>query len=291
MQKKKLLLFCLWLYGLSFTLGALVFGIILDEGSSQISVAKPFYMLLPLVSVIIVEKVLYKKPFLKKLLLPFRPNKWWLYAMMIPLFLIGFTVIVALIVPGTSLDLQMTSYIEGHASVPDALSEQSVWILLVQGFLAGITINAIFSVGEEVGWRGFLLKEFGDLGFWKASSLIGLLWGVWHAPLIIFAGHNYPSAPMLGVVMMTVFCILLTPLLSYVTIKAQSIWPAALFHGVVNGTTSIGMMVVAGGHSELINGLTGVYGFVVLIIVNIILFVKIRNTVEADYQELVQSWT
>jgi membrane protease YdiL (CAAX protease family) len=63
------------------------------------------------------------------------------------------------------------------------------WISLIQGLFAGITINAVAGFGEELGWRGFLLREFDYMGFWKSSAIIGVIWGIWHAPLIL-QGHN-----------------------------------------------------------------------------------------------------
>src|SRR5699024_2034739 len=81
--------------------------------------------------------------------------------------------------------------------------------------------------------------------------------GPWHAPLTLFAGHNYPSTPVFGVFMMTVFCMLSSPILSFITVKSRSIFPAAFFHGVMNGSGSLGIMIVAGGNPELLNGLTG----------------------------------
>ena len=60
-----------------------------------------------------------------------------------------------------------------------------VLIMIGQGMLAGITINAVVAFGEELMWRGFLLKELKGKGIWRASLIIGSIWGIWHAPLII----------------------------------------------------------------------------------------------------------
>jgi len=53
-----------------------------------------------------------------------------------------------------------------------------VWIGLLQGLIAGITINAIAGFGEELGWRGLLQREFSYMGFWKSSAIIGIVWGI-----------------------------------------------------------------------------------------------------------------
>ena len=51
-----------------------------------------------------------------------------------------------------------------------------IWIGLVLALIAGPTINAIAGFGEELGWRGFLQKEFSYMGFWKSSAVIGVIY-------------------------------------------------------------------------------------------------------------------
>jgi len=109
------------------------------------------------------------------------------------------------------------------------------------------------------------------MGFWRSSAIIGLIWGVWHAPIIL-QGHNYPQHPVLGVFMMTIFCLLLTPIFSYVRLKAKCVMAAAIIHGSLNATAGLAIMVVKGG-SDLTIGVTGLSGFIVLGVVNLGLFV------------------
>lgn len=85
---------------------------------------------------------------------------------------------------------------------------------IIEGLIAGVTINAVFGFGEELGWRGLMQTELNFMGFWKSSAIIGLTWGVWHAPLIL-KGHNYPQHPQLGVLMMTISTLLLAPIYTY----------------------------------------------------------------------------
>ncbi len=145
-----------------------------------------------------------------------------------------------------------------------------IWIVLVQGLFAGVTVNAIAAFGEELGWRGFLLKELDFMNFWKTSIIIGAIWGVWHIPLIL-QGHNYPQNPILGVFMMIIWTILLTPIFCYIRIKSKSVIPAAIMHGTINATAGISILLVKGG-SELLVGVTGAAGFITLIIINILIF-------------------
>jgi membrane protease YdiL (CAAX protease family) len=129
----------------------------------------------------------------------------------------------------------------------------------------------VAAFGEELGWRGLLQRELLHLGFWKSSAFIGVIWGVWHAPIII-QGHNYPQHPVAGVAMMTVFTLLLSPILGYVRLKGKSVIAAAIAHGTLNGTAGIPLMVLVGGN-DLTVGITGLAGFVVLAAVNLAIFV------------------
>src|SRR5690625_1954928 len=292
MNKRKILTYILWLYGLSFGISALFFLSGLGNNPFLLTTFMTVYMFFPLIAVLIVQKLIYKEAIARPLLLTGRPNWWWPAAMIIPLLLVGLTAWIAILFPGVTLDLGMENYLsmlDPETAAPmndlfEMLPFHPLWLLVGEGLVGGITINAIFAFGEEIGWRGFLLREFRALGFWKASLLIGFMWGPWHAPLTIFAGHNYPSTPIFGVLMMTVFCMLLSPILSFITIKSRSVFSATFFHGVMNGSASIGIMIVAGGNPELLNGLNGLAGFIVLLFVNVIIFIQTRSTINDNYK-------
>ncbi len=70
--------------------------------------------------------------------------------------------------------------------------------------------------------------------------------------------------------MMIIWCMLLTPIFVYVRVKAKSVIAAAIMHGTLNGTAGLALMMVRGGN-DLTIGLTGVAGFVVLLLVNILI--------------------
>ncbi|MFP7287162.1 CPBP family intramembrane glutamic endopeptidase [Shouchella clausii] len=290
MNKKKLIVFICILFGISFGTGAVF---LLSGAYKNPLIFQLFamvYMLFPFISAVLTQKVVFKQPLAPALLLKGRFSFWWVLAAFLPFFLVSATVLVALVFPGTSLSLTMEAYYSAMdentrnatEAAFEALPFHPLWMMAINAVLAGITLNALFAFGEEVAWRGLLLTELKSLGFWKASFLIGLLWGPWHAPLTL-AGHNYPSTPLFGILMMTVFCMLLSPLLCFITIKAKTIYPAAFFHGVMNATAGIGLILVAGGNPELINGITGVAGFIVLGCINLVLYFCTRKTIDQSF--------
>lgn len=244
------------------------------------------YMFMPMTMAIIVQKVIYKEPLKEPLGISFRPNRWFLVGWLLPPVVAFATIGVSLLLPGVEYSPGMAGFFErfGSALTPQQLEEAKrqlaalpihvIWIALLQGLIAGITINAVAGFGEELGWRGLLQRELGYLGFWRSSALIGLIWGVWHAPIII-QGYNYPQHPLAGVLMMTIFTLLLSPIFSYVRLKAKSVIAAAIIHGSLNGTVGLAIMVIKGGN-DLTVGVTGLAGFIVLAVANAGIFIYDR---------------
>lgn len=105
------------------------------------------------------------------------------------------------------------------------------------------TIFSFAALGEEGGWRGYMMPKLIKLmGVKKAVVVGGILWGLWHAPLTCI-GHNfgtdYPGFPYLGILIMCVFCVFMGMTFTYITIKTESIWPATIMHAVNNGMPGI----------------------------------------------------
>ncbi len=128
---------------------------------------------------------------------------------------------------------------------------QTLQALVLPGF-----INLIPSLGEEWGWRGYMMprltKAFGTR---RALLLGGIIWGLWHAPIVAL-GHNYgtgyPGWPWLGIAMMCAECTALGVLLTWLTERTGSCIPAAVAHGAFNGSASLGVLVSADGGDPFI---------------------------------------
>jgi membrane protease YdiL (CAAX protease family) len=284
---KKALLFVALTFFFSWLLAGLFF-YVLGGGSNRLAALAVLivYMFIPMTMAIIVQKVIYKEPIREPLGISFRPNRWFLVAWILPPIIAFATIGVSLLFPGVKYSPEMAGFYEMFESVltPEQLEVMKTqaatfpihpfWLSLLQGLIGGATINALAGFGEELGWRGLLQREFGYLGFWKSSALIGLLWGVWHAPIIL-QGHNYPQHPQAGVLMMIVWTLLLSPIFSYVRLKGKSVLAAALIHGSLNGTAGLAVMIIEGGN-DLTVGVTGLAGFLVLAVVNAGIFVYER---------------
>jgi membrane protease YdiL (CAAX protease family) len=130
---------------------------------------------------------------------------------------------------------------------------------VVQAILFAPLINALFTFGEEWGWRGWLLPRLLPLGQWRALVLSGAIWGLWHAPLTL-QGHNYPTHPFLGVLFMTVLCVLMGILLGWLRLASGSVWPAVIAHGSLNGLGPL-VLVLAREGAPLDTAQAGITGW------------------------------
>lgn len=115
---------------------------------------------------------------------------------------------------------------------------QSIPFFILNFLVTGIVfslITSLLTVGEEIGWRGFLQKKLLEQNsLLKSLIFLGLLWGFWHCPLVL-NGLNYPEYPVWGAFLIfplvTVFVSFFLGLLS---INSKSIWPAVFAHGGIN---------------------------------------------------------
>jgi membrane protease YdiL (CAAX protease family) len=138
----------------------------------------------------------------------------------------------------------------------------SPWaIVIIQtavGVLIAPFINGLFTFGEEFGWRAYLQPKLMGIGGRKAMLLIGIIWGVWHWPVIAM-GHNYgleyPGFPWLGMLAMVWFTLVIGIFLGWVTLRGGSVWPAVIGHAAINGISSLGTLFVQGTPNPLLGPL------------------------------------
>lgn len=135
----------------------------------------------------------------------------------------------------------------------------------VAAFSIGIVVNMIFTFGEEFGWRGYLLPRLAPLGGIPAAILVGLVWGLWHAPLIVLDSYNYPGHPWLGVLMMMLFCVALSMIFAWLRFRSGSIWTTVLAHAAINAQAGFALLLLSSGDA-LLRAPIGLLGLVPMIL-------------------------
>lgn len=134
---------------------------------------------------------------------------------------------------------------------------------IINVVLAAWFINLLPALGEEIGWRGWLTPQLLPLGIVPTIGITGLIWGLWHTPIMLL-GHNYPHLPgWQAVVFMVIFCTLIGGVLAWLSIRTNSVWPAALGHSTVNAIGGLPLLFSAEPTFNPANvGITGTTGWI-----------------------------
>ncbi len=185
-----------------------------------------------------------------------------------------------LLFPGTfDPDLTILKTIAEKNGSISMSAGQMLLISIAQIVVIGPIINIIPTLGEELGWRGYLLPKLRETySDRKALVITGVIWGVWHAP-VIAQGHNYGTDywgfPYLGILMMVVFCVSLGIIEGYVTIKTKSAIPAAMIHSAFNAGAGLPIYMAKSGYNALLGPtMAGLIGGLPLILLAAVLFFK-----------------
>lgn len=230
----------------------------------------------PGIAAIVTTLFISKEPFSTLALNRF--GKFWVYlaAWFVPPLLAALAIPLSVLLGLAEYDPEMTLLNNMIAQLPEG-SGMTLEILLIvqiaQGIILGPAINVFATMGEELGWRGYLLPKLLPLGQWKAILLSGLIWGVWHAPAIL-QGHNYPGYEIAGVFMMILFCVVLGAFMSWLYLATKSSWAPAFGHGAVNAWGGLPLIFLVAGFNPLWGGtiasLAGILvtaGFILLLVV------------------------
>ena len=265
-----------WMFAAFMIFGLNVKNIL--DNPMMYTICTSLYMLLPLITAVVIQKI-DKEKLASTNLFNFKINWSWVVAWTLPVVLVLLTIFVNALLPDVVINTDMSSMIPLD-KIPEEQKELFVKLLnpivltiitVIAGLCAGLTINAVFAFGEEYGWRNYLVSALKEKKFICASVFIGIVWGIWHFPLILL-GHNYPQHSVAGVFMMVVFCVLASFIETYFVLKTKSVFTAAIFHGTINAVAGLNITLIKGGN-DLLNGLTGLSGFFVMAIVVTIIYV------------------
>ena len=113
------------------------------------------------------------------------------------------------------------------------------WILLIIVYLLGAFAAVLFSclsaAGEEIGWRGFLVPElFRFNSFTRTAVISGVIWVVWHSPLILWSDYNSGTPIWYALTCFAVMTIAVSFVFAWLRLRSDSVWPAVLLHASHN---------------------------------------------------------
>lgn len=184
------------------------------------------------------------------------------------------------------LDLSFPAFQQAMAQSPGGSAIPVNMVVAIQVLFA-ITlaplINTVLALGEELGWRGFLLPELLPLGQGRAILLSGAIWGIWHAPAIL-QGHNYPNNPVLGVFLMVGFTILVGTFFSWLYLRTLSPWAPGFAHGCLNAVAGLPLLFLTGVNLTIGGTLASLIGWIPLAIFTGWLVWTRRLPVDMEFQ-------
>jgi len=106
--------------------------------------------------------------------------------------------------------------------------------VIVRGIFGMVGVAAK-ALGEEIGWRGFLVPEMSrHMNFTQTSLVIGLIWAVWHFPVLLFADYNSGTPAWYALSCFTVMVISVSLIFSWFRVKSNSLWTAVILHASHN---------------------------------------------------------
>lgn len=157
------------------------------------------------------------------------------------------------------------------AQLPEGLDPT---MFLIINF-AALPLNTLFSsaaaFGEELGWRGFLTTALSPLGFWPSALISGVVWGVWHAPLILL-GYNFFRLDWSGVALMCGFTLCVGVLLQWSRYWTRNVWPAVAGHGALNAATPLTLTWLSSDADPALSTILGIPGWIIMGAAILILF-------------------
>lgn len=109
-----------------------------------------------------------------------------------------------------------------------------VFFFVVEGVI-GLAGSMSTALGEEIGWRGFLVPELSKNNSYTKTSLIsGGIWAVWHFPILIFGHYNNGTPAWYGLTCFTVMVVSMSFVFTWFRLKSNSLWTGVLLHASHN---------------------------------------------------------
>lgn len=193
-----------------------------------------------------------------------------------PFYLAAFTLPLTAIILGGAIyfllfpgrfDLSMSFAREaGKISATDTLTSV-MGEKVLEGFFIVLFGALLIFIGEEFGWRAYLLPKLMPLGPRKAVLLTGVIWGVYHWPMILMGfsfGSDYWGAPVSGALLFVLIILAPCVMYSWLTLRRGSVWPASIAHATNNAFSTLMILFLIGKPDVLIGpsneGIVGCLG-------------------------------
>lgn len=218
---------------LTFGLSSIFYGMIITGGQGIDPWVVPL-MLCPSVSAVLTKLIFDRN--LKGLGWMPGPAKWLGLAYLLPILygavVYGFTWLIGL----GGFTTEVAAGVASELGMSDASGVQMVFVYtLFLGTIGFLRYSLPGAFGEELGWRGFLFPELQRMSSFTTASLIGgVVWALYHLPLILFSDYNSTAPIAFQVVVFFISTVAFAFVNNWLRVRSGSVWPAVVLHSSHN---------------------------------------------------------
>jgi len=244
---------------IAFAMSGICYFIIINGGDAAAGMTS-ILMWCPGVAALITQRVFYRHQ--KTLGFNRCKNSYLLAAFLIPVIYLG-------------ISYGIFWWIEKD-SFSGQLSTTSIPMLLIL-----LPSSLITALGEEIGWRGFLLPKMSEiLNINIAVVISGAIWAAWHFPLMLTGLYQAGTPVWYQLTLFTIEVISITGILAFLRLKSRSVWPAAIFHASHNYFDQVIFSPLTNSErSAYFVGETGIITVVVVVVIVTVIMVKRKRPV------------
>ncbi len=226
---------------------------------------------MPAISAIIVRKWITREGFSDAGLQPNFKKSWkyyffagYLLPAVVVATIIGLAVLFGISRPDFSLHRAFRILVP-QARLSSLRVTPALWaILILQMIAIGIPAATIITWGEEFGWRSYLQIRLLAKRPALAAVVTGLIWGMWHYPLILLGYEHYENIGV-GLLVFPISTILLSIIFGWLRLKTCSIWSSSIAHGATNSFgVSLTLLLFLGGPNFTLVSYLGVLSWIPL---------------------------
>ncbi len=231
-------------------------------------------MFFPALSAILIHLFLLKRPFQE---LGFRwgdfNNYAKAYGIIVGLFMLNYAIVSLFILkPDFSLHFFIARFPGIKLPIP---ASRMILLVSFATFIGAPVLNMIPALGEEIGWRGFLLPNLEPLGRRKAALLSGMIWALWHTPMIFILGFYYGMQAWPGALLHFTMVTGLGMWFAHVWFRTRSTVLCAFMHATFNGNFYGVWILLFDSPNKLLIGPAGVIGAALTLILGLFYFWKV----------------
>lgn len=99
----------------------------------------------------------------------------------------------------------------------------------------GVLFSCISALGEEIGWRGFLVPHLAKVtSFTKTAFISGAIWSVYHYPVLLFADYNSGGPVWYSLICFTLSVFSASFAFAWLRLRSGSLWTGVILHASHN---------------------------------------------------------